>query len=106
MNPLFYETVEISYESHSEEDLPPFVFDVYDKDFTPLDPDDFIGRALIYRADANVSHDDTVPKPKWHPCRIKQGAPECGEVLVSFSIVDDDHTFKTDLKYMNLMETV
>ena len=71
VNPLFYETIELLYEANSEEDLPPFVLDIYDKDFNPLDPDDFIGRALISKADAVISNDDTVPTPKWHPCRMK-----------------------------------
>ena len=41
--------------------MPPFIFDIYDKDFNPLDPDDFICRALIYANEANVCYDDTVP---------------------------------------------
>ena len=113
VNPLFYETVEMSYEANSKDDLPPFVFDIYDKDFNPLDSDDFICRALIYihdpvdaKFDAAICEDDEVPKPKWHPCRLKQGSPDCGEILVSFSIVADDYSFKTPLAYMNIMETV
>jgi len=50
--------------------------------------------------------EDRVPRPKWHGCRLKAGSPECGEVLVSFSIVSDDFNFKTPVKYMNLMDTV
>ena len=106
MNPLFYETIELQVEANSETELPPFVLDVYDKDFNPLDGDDYICRALIYKEEAAFSENDTVPRPKWHPCRLKQGAPECGEILISFSIVADDWNFKTPLAYMNLMETV
>lgn len=50
--------------------------------------------------------EDRIPRPKWHKCRLKAGAPDSGEVLVSFSIVSDDFNFKTPIKYMNLMETV
>jgi hypothetical protein len=50
--------------------------------------------------------EDRVPRPQWHKCRLKPGAPESGEVLISFSIVSDDFNFKTPVKYMNLMETV
>lgn len=107
VNPLFYETLELVYEGNQPEDLPPFILDIYDKDFDLLDStDDFICRAIIPISEAHVSYEDSVPKPKWHPCRLKSGAPMSGEVLVSFSIVDSDFNFKKTLKYMNLMETV
>jgi hypothetical protein len=103
---LFYETLELMYESNSIEEMPPIVFDVFDKDFGPLDGDDFISRALIPISEASYSEKDEVPKPKWYPCRVKHGGPVCGEVLASFSIVEDDFNFKTPLAYVNLMETV
>lgn len=72
-----------------------------------MDSDDFICRALIPISEAStVFEEDSVPRPNWHKCRLKAGAPECGEVLVSFSICSDDFNFKTPVKYMNLMETV
>jgi len=105
VNPLYYETIELVFEANNIEDLPPFVLDIYDKDFNPLDADDFICRSLIHIKDAACSIEkDEIPRPKWHPCRLKAGAPECGEVLVSFSIVSDDFNFKTPIKYMNLMD--
>lgn len=58
---MFYETLELMYESNSIEDMPPFVFDIYDKDFNPLDPDDFIGRALIPITEASYSEDNEIP---------------------------------------------
>lgn len=107
VNPLFYETLELVYEANKIDELPPFIFDVYDKDFNPLDEDDFICRAIIPVSEAAVAFEkDEVPRPQWHKCRMKQGAPECGEVLVSFSIVSDDFNFKTPVKYMDLMKTV
>jgi len=107
VNPLFYETIELVYEANKIDELPPFIFDVYDKDFNPLDEDDFICRAIIPVSEAAVVYEkDEVPRPKWHKCRLKQNSPECGEVLVSFAIVSDDFNFKTPVKYMNLMETV
>jgi len=104
INPLFYETHELQIEANKIDDMPPFVFDIYDKDYGPLDGDDFICRALINVNEANYSEDNQVPRPKWHPCRLKQGAPAQGEILLSFSIVDDDFTFDTPLAYKNLME--
>lgn len=98
--------MEVLYEANSVDEMPPFVFDIYDKDFGPLDGDDFICRAIIPISDASYSIKDEIPKPKWHPCRLKKGAPECGELLVSFSIVADDFNFRTPLSYVNLMETV
>ena len=38
--------------------------------------------------------------------RMKKGAPKCGEVLVSFGIVDDDYAWKTPFKYVNLTKEV
>lgn len=77
--------------------------DIYDKDNLG---EDFICRALIDLKDSAWSTDDTVPKPKWHSCRLNPGAPPCGEVLVSFSVVEDDYSYKVPLKYMNLKENV
>jgi hypothetical protein len=56
--------------------------------------------------DGDYSVDDTVPKPKWFPCRLKPGAPNCGEILASFSVVDDDYSFKIPLNYLRLQESV
>jgi hypothetical protein len=37
---------------------------------------------------------------------MKPGAPSCGEILVSFSVVDDDFNFNIPLNYMNLKDFV
>lgn len=98
--------MELIYEANSMQDIPPFIFDIYDKD-NALDADDFMGRAVIPVDEASIAFDeDTIPRPKWHPCRTKKGGPTAGELLVSFCVVDDDFNFKTPLKYMNLTETV
>ena len=55
MNPLFYELLEANYEANSIEDLPPFIIDVFDKDFGILDTDDFICRAIIPIKDASYA---------------------------------------------------
>jgi hypothetical protein len=61
---LYYETIELVYESNDVKDLPPFVFGIYDKDFNPLDSDDFICRALIpIKEAAHVIEQDVVPRP-------------------------------------------
>jgi hypothetical protein len=66
VNPLYFETIELAYESNSQDDLPPFILDVYDKDFNPLDSDDFICRSIIYKYEAEITEDDEVKRPKWH----------------------------------------
>lgn len=103
MNPLFYEAIELVIEANSIEEMPPFILDVYDYDQFG---DDFITRCQIEIEDAAYSEDDEIKRPKWHKCRLKEGAPPCGEILVSFSIVEDDYNFKTPLPYVNLKEIV
>jgi hypothetical protein len=73
-NPIFFESVEIPViDAASLDELPPFVLDLYDKDSLG---DDFIGRSIITRADASLTEDGAVvPDPRWHPVRVKQGAP-------------------------------
>ena len=107
VNPLFYTTMELMYEANSNNiaDMPPFVIDIYDKDFG-LDGDDFLCRAIINIEDAAFEEGDKIPTPRWHPCRLKHGAPPEGEILISFSIVDDDFNFKVPLPYMTLTDFV
>ena len=74
--------------------MPPIIIDCYDRDEGVLDGgDDYIARALIKEKDANVAYGDSVPTPKWHPFRLKPDSPKCGEVLISFSIVETDFNF-------------
>jgi hypothetical protein len=95
------------YEANSADvkDMPPFVIDVYDKDFG-LDSDDFLCRCIINIEDAAIEEGDNVPTPRWHPCRLKPNAPPQGEILVGFSIVDDDFNFKVPLNYLSLTDYV
>ena len=87
-DPMFYQLLELKIDYMKGEDLPPFVFDVYDVD-TKLfgsDDTDYLGRCIVPLADTahkRVNEDtdsvDLKPEtPKWHPIRFKQGAPECG----------------------------
>jgi len=85
--------------------MPPFIVDVFDWDMGPLE-DDYIARSIIPVTEAAISKDDTIPKPKWHPCHLKPGTPACGEILISFSIVEDDYNYKVPLNYLDLKETV
>lgn len=55
--------------------MPPFIFDIYDKDFGALSTDDFICRAVIPINECSLTDKDEVPRPKWHPCRMKYGGP-------------------------------
>jgi len=55
LNPLFYKTFELIFETntHNRSDLPPFIIDVWDKDFG-MDGDDFLARAVIYPETAAI----------------------------------------------------
>lgn len=72
VNPLFYQTMELVYEVNSNNiaDMPPFILDVWDKDFG-LDGDDFLCRAVIPITEAAITEGDQVPTPKWVPLRLK-----------------------------------
>lgn len=64
--------MELMFEANSNiiTDMPPFVIDIYDKDFG-LDGDDFLCRSIINIEDAAIEEGDKVPTPKWHPCKLK-----------------------------------
>ena len=100
---MFFEVKELVIETNTIEDMPPFILDVYDYDPGPLG-DDFICRSLIPINEAAYSEGDEIPKPKWHPCRLKPGSPPQGEILVSFAIVTDDYNFKIPSNYLKLRD--
>ena len=54
----------------------------------------------------NYSEGDAVVKPKWHALKYDNLSPPSGEVLISFSIVPDDHSFYSELAYVNLHQHV
>ncbi len=65
-NPLFYETLELLTETTTIDELPPFIFDIYDKDTLGSD---FICRSVIPISEATYSKEDDANKinePKWH----------------------------------------
>ena len=90
-------------ETNKIEDMPPFIFDVYDKDTIE---DDFICRCKIPVMSASYSKGDGIPEPRWHECRLKPKSPPCGEILVCFSIVESDYNYIQSLNYVRLRETV
>lgn len=87
------------YEANSTEELPPFIIDAYDEDQTLVGKNeaDFLSRAVIYYREADekgaVTSEDMVPRPVWFPMRFSPKGPVCGEVLISFAVVDDDFPF-------------
>lgn len=104
---MFYQVLEMTYEVNPKEEMPPIIIDCYDKDEGILDGgDDFIARALIYEKDAAVSYKDEVPTPKWHPFKLKPDSPKCGEVLISFSVVESDFNFEFPHEYQDLTKEV
>jgi hypothetical protein len=106
-NPIFFETLELPVvEAESENDLPPFVIDIFDKDAISIN-DDFIGRSVIFiNPRTEYSRDGTIPDPKWYPVRVKQGSPPQGEILLSFCFVLNDYTFEFLPKHTKLSAKV
>ena len=72
--------------------------------------DDYLARAIVYPSDCSISIQDStnpelgfssnnpaleVPKvPKWHPLRYTENDEKSGEILVSFSISDEDYNYR------------
>lgn len=50
VNPLFYQGLDAIYEANSQDELPPVILDVYDKDENLIgsDSEDFLARALLF----------------------------------------------------------
>lgn len=73
-----------------------------------LDADDYLGRCVVYLSNASLSTDDTIPEPKWHDIRIgfSESDPPCGQMLVSFAVVEDDYSFKIPINYLSLTEEI
>lgn len=83
--------------------MPPFLFDVYDWDMGPMG-DDYIARCTIPITEAAFSKDNEIPRPKWHGCKLNADSPVCGEILCSFSVVEEDFNYKIPLSYVSLKE--
>ena len=118
LDPMFYELKELKIDFQKGEELPPFIFDVYDVDKKIIGSDDtdYLGRCIIDLKDAahKYVNEETDTKdlrpeiPKWHPIRYAKGSPKCGEILVSFIITEEfDHDWKlpnSEVKMMGLIE--
>ena len=111
---MYYELLELKIDYTKGEELPPFVFDVYDVDKAMIGSDDmdYLGRCVVHlnetahkRITADTDSVDLKPEvPKWHPFRYKQGAPKCGEILVSFILPDEfDHDWKCPKEHVKMM---
>jgi hypothetical protein len=108
VNPLFYEGLDAIYEANSQEELPPIIVDLYDKDEAVVgaDSEDFLARALIYIDKITFVENDDIPTPTWHKLYYKSGGATSGEVLLSFAIVRDDYPFKRTLERLRLEREV
>ena len=112
-NPLYYETIDLHYEVSDPNNIdtyPPFIFDIYDHDDELFDSTpDFMCRAVIIPKEASILcfendmiqeegkpkwHSEVPKLPKWHPCYFAPGLPKCGDILVSFAVVDPDYEFQ------------
>jgi len=71
-NPLFYDCVELEIEATKLEELPLLLWMsmimIHLIKMTIFAEVLFLGKCSILR-------DDTIPEPKWNPCRLKAGAP-------------------------------
>lgn len=120
-NPLFYECIELDYEVVKKDDLesyPPFIIDIFDHDDDLFDSTpDFMCRCIVEPEDCAilqqkdfetckehgqehcaivecVNKNEEIPtEPRWHPCVYSPGGPKCGELLISFSVTNDDYRY-------------
>lgn len=99
--------MELYYDFDVTANAPPVVLNIWDKDEL-LDGDDYLGRCVVYLHEASISNDDTIPEPKWHDIKIgfQESDPACGQMLVSFSIVEDDYVYKIPINYLKLTEEI
>lgn len=85
--------------------MPPIIVDLFDMDVNTITKNsvEFLSRTVLQLEDVcPFSEGDSIPIPKWYPLRFKKGGPQCGEVLMSFSIVVGDYKFKNTPKSLNL----
>jgi hypothetical protein len=95
----------MSYEAGHLEDIPPMVVDLFDMEVKTIGANDteFLSRATLRVSDiGEYAEDDKVPTPTWFPLYFSQGGAMSGEILMSFAIVDDDHTFDHNKKDVDL----
>lgn len=80
LNPLFYEGLELTYEANTEEELPPIIVEVYDKDenLVGKDDEDFISRAILDLSKVEHAKDDEILEPIWHNLYFKTGGAVSG----------------------------
>lgn len=107
INPIFFEALEVYYDFDKIENAPPIVLNIWDADDL-LDADDYLGRCVVYLKDAATSDDDRIPEPKWHDIRIgfSDKEPPCGQMLISFSVVVDDFSYKIPINYLKLTDEI
>ena len=78
---MYYELLELKIDYTRGEELPPFVFDVYDVDKKLIGSDgtDYLGRCVVHlnetahkKINADTDSENLKPEvPKWHPFRYK-----------------------------------
>lgn len=73
-----------------------------------MDSDDYLGRCVVYLQDSSYSTSDTIPKPTWHNITFngRKDEPACGQMLLSFVVVESDFSFQTPLSYSRIGDTI
>lgn len=105
VNPIWYQTLELSYEAAHLEDIPPIIVDLFDMEVKTIGSNttEFLSRAILRIPDIEpYAEDNSCPTPKWYPLYFNQNGAMSGEILMSFAIVDDDHQFPQKKEAVNL----
>lgn len=76
-------------------EYPPVVLNIFDADEGFLTKSaDYLGRSVIFLSDAamNTMPNAIPPDPKWHKVKygVHENSPDCGEILVSFSVYNHE----------------
>ena len=103
------ECKEIIFDCSSLKEAPPIILSLFDADVGLISNNsDYLGRAVIYLDEANVSPNDSIPIPKWHDIKfgVLPDSPVCGQILCSFAVVDSDYKFETPENHIDLDKMV
>ena len=85
LNPRWYETLVQDVSILSLKDSAPIILYIYDHD--AIDADDIMGVSVVEMTEATIDA-EIAPRPKWRPLGLGRKGTEKGEILVSFSLVN------------------
>mmetsp|Transcript_108930 Transcript_108930/g.150663 ORF Transcript_108930/g.150663 Transcript_108930/m.150663 type:complete len:285 (+) Transcript_108930:1299-2153(+) len=109
LNPIIYEVLEVYYDYDDIKNSPPIILNIWDFDDELIGSSkDYLGRAVIYLKDCKYSTNDDILEPEWHDIKLgfDESSPASGQVLVAFTVVNDDYDWKVPSKYLDLSKYV